>query len=141
MKEKIPFTNFCRKWGHLRQIYFMTVMMVTRMLSVRILYQILNKKFENHALIKDETRKIFTNELNPLATSVLQATPKTCIKLCLCLLVLRKQVTLSATAYNAACTCVKFNYWTLPITLGADRNWWHSGKFRPTKEKCEGWKT
>ena len=66
------------------------------------LYQILKKKLEFHALIKDETMMIFTGEFNALDTSVLQATAKTCIKLCLCLLLFRKQVKLSVTAYSSA---------------------------------------
>ena len=69
--------------------------MASRLLSVSILYQILNKEFEFHSLIKDETMKIFAGELNALVTYVLQATVKTFIKLCLCLLVFRKQVKLS----------------------------------------------
>jgi hypothetical protein len=102
-------------------------MMAAGMLSVKILYQILNWKFAFHALIKEEKRKIFTGELNVLATTVLQTMANTCIILCLYLLVLRKQVTLSATTCNSVCTCVKFNYYTWSISLRADRNWSHWG--------------
>jgi len=55
MEVKIPITNFCGKLGQVRLIYFMTVLMATRKISVRILYQVLNKKFEFLALIRDET--------------------------------------------------------------------------------------
>jgi hypothetical protein len=82
---------------------------------VRILYQILKRKFAFHALIKEKRRKIFTGELNVLATTVLQTTAKNCIILCLYLLFLTRQVTLSATTCTSACTGVKFNYYTWPI--------------------------
>jgi hypothetical protein len=94
----------------------MTIFMATGMLSVRILYQILNRTFAFHALIKEETRKIFTGELNALATTVLQATAKTFVILCFYLLLLTRQVTLSATTCNSACTCVKLNYYSWSIT-------------------------
>jgi hypothetical protein len=110
--------------------------MATVMLSVRVLYRISNRKFEFHALIKEKTRKFGTGALNALASRVLHATAKTWIKLCLCLLLLKKRVTHSATACNAACACVKFNYYTRSIILRAGRNWSHLGEFRPTKEMC-----
>jgi hypothetical protein len=100
----------------------MTLMMATGILSVRILYQISNRKFEFHALIKEKTRKFGTGELNVLVSPALHATAKNWIKLCLCLLLLTKQVTHSVTACNAACTCVKFDYYNCPIILRADRN-------------------